>query len=221
MNRKKILASILISPLFLSVATPVFAFATPDFGSCVNPQGQQIVSYNSGIHGVAGRTDTYTGSDAVYQQSGNGLTQCLCTDSGNGIQTNWLKASTLSSSDIAVLKNEGWLYIVTGSPWGLEDVAYLAKNSEYQCSSAPTPTCTETPTPTPTGTLTPTPTSTPGPTETPTPGPGDTSTPTPAPTGSVLGLASTGDVLFLDMLILAGGASLIAGLLVNRLNKKK
>src|SRR4051794_22397826 len=129
MNSKRLIqATVLALPLFLSVVSPAFAVSTPDFGSCVNPQGTKIVSYASGVHGVAGKTDTYTGADAVYKQSGNALTQCLCPDLGNGIQTNWLKTQDMKDSDVDVLKKQGWTYIITGSPWGLDDAPYLAKN---------------------------------------------------------------------------------------------
>lgn len=78
------------------------------------------------------------------------------------------------------------------------------------CSPTPTvtPTPTNTPTPTPTGTLTPTPTTTPGPTATPT------------PTGTVAGvLAQTGNSVFIVMLLLAGIASLISGIVLKRFSK--
>lgn len=179
--RKLFIQLVIAVPLFLSMATPAFAVQTPDFGSCVNPQGTKIVSYDSGSHGVAGRTDYYTGSDAVYRQSDNALTQCLCPDNGNGIQTNWLKASSLKENDVVVLGKEGWVYVITGSPWGLEDSAYLAKNSDYACKAS--------------------------------------AAVTPTPVKSTLGLASTGNILFIDALIISGGLSLITGMVLLRLSR--
>jgi len=132
MFKNKVFIAILTLLLTLSVVKPVYAYNLPDFGSCLNPQGSVIASYDSGTHGIVGQNEV-SGSDSVYQSSSNGVTQCFCPDNGNGIQTNWLKASDLSADDISILKNQGWIYVPTGSNWGLGDTAYLAKNSDFAC----------------------------------------------------------------------------------------
>jgi Tfp pilus assembly protein PilV len=134
MLQKSLLVIATTSILLAGFAKPAFAVSTPDFGSCVNPQ---VVSsqVNTGTHGVAGRTQTYTGKDSIYTLSNGNVLQCLCPDNGSGVQTNWLKASNVSSQDVETLKSQGWEYIPTGSVWGLSDTAYLAKNSDYSCTA--------------------------------------------------------------------------------------
>lgn len=117
----------------LTNVSPVKAAALPDFGSCLNPQGKVIASYDKGMHGIVGKSVEVSGSDKVYQSSDKGVTQCFCPEDGKGIQTNWYDASKLTSKDIEVLKKEGWTYFATGTNWGLKDVPYLAKNSDYTC----------------------------------------------------------------------------------------
>lgn len=73
------------------------------------------------------------------------------------------------------------------------------------CETTPTPTCT------------PTPTTTPGPTATPTPENGNT--PTPTPTKVQGSLAPTGTTGLIYILILAGVASLITGMVLKRFSK--
>ncbi len=133
MNKNTLIISISLFLLTVFSANPAYAASLPEFGSCVNPQGKMIASYNSGTHGIAGQSREVSGSDSVYQSSTNGVTQCFCPTNGEGIQTDWLKASKYSKADIDVLKNQGWTYVATGSSWGLEDVPYLAKNSNYTC----------------------------------------------------------------------------------------
>src|SRR6266498_792673 len=171
---KKSLITILSLPILLTgFATPAFAVSTPDFGSCLNPQvAASQVNYKND-HGVAGRTTTYAGTDKIYSLSNGNVLQCLCPENGEGVQTNWLKTSSMSGADIDVLKSQGWIYIATGSIWGLDDVAYLAKNSDYSCKGT---------------------------------------TPTPATQSNVLALASTGNILAIYGLILAGVVSLLTGL---------
>ncbi len=213
MYKKSIVSILFTLPFLLTAVKPVYAVNVPDFGSCLNPQGSLVRQYSSGVHGVAGRTDRYEGSDSVYQVSSNALTQCLCPDNGQGVQTNWLKTSGLTESDVNALKSQGWLYIVTGSPWGLKDVAYLAKNSDYSCKNVtpsytptPTPSISETPTPTPSAGVTPTETSQPTPTTTPT-------------HQSFVSLASTGNAVFVYGLLLTGAASLIVGMVLKKFSK--
>lgn len=123
--------------LVLSFLGPEKVYASnvsTDFPSCANPQGQVIASYNEGIHGIAGRTETFSGKDSVYLQSNGNALQCFCPVNGQGIQTNWLKASSLTDTDIAVYKSQGYIFIPNGSLWGLSNVPYLAKNIDYSCN---------------------------------------------------------------------------------------
>lgn len=133
---QKILITIATTSVLLAgFAKPALAVSVPDFGSCGNPQVAASQVNTGNAHGVAGRTETYAGTDSVYSLSNGNVMQCLCPDNGSGVQTNWLKSSNVSEEDVKVLKNEGWAYIVTGSAWGLEDVPYLAKNSDYSCKA--------------------------------------------------------------------------------------
>lgn len=135
MLKNTLITAITLPVLLAGLTQPVFAVSTPDFGSCVNPQvsASQVNSGNN--HGVVGRTTTYAGTDSIYKLSNGNVTQCLCPDNGSGVQTNWLKASNVSSSDVETLKGQGWEYVVTGSAWGLDDTPYLAKNSDYSCKA--------------------------------------------------------------------------------------
>ena len=128
---------IILSLVLLSAinASPVHAVEIPNFPSCTNPQGTMIASYDNGVHGVVGGV-SYTGNDKVYKLDNNNVVQCLCTTDGKGIQTNWWKASSLDETQINTLKSEGWTYIPTGSVWGLDQDAYMAKNIDYSCSSS-------------------------------------------------------------------------------------
>lgn len=132
---KKIVAWAFLSGLlfFLVPPTKVLAVVPPTFPSCLNSPGDIKVQYTSGFHGIPGDTASYTGSDIVYSISEATLTQCLCTDTGQGIQTDWWKISSLTGEDVQILKNQGWFYIPDGSLWGLESTPYMAKNSPYAC----------------------------------------------------------------------------------------
>lgn len=136
MSLKNLFSIVLFSALFLLNTTLVRAVATPTFSSCLNPQGSIKVSYPSGTHGVVGNTAEYTGSDTVYILSSDTQTQCFCSENGEGIQTNWWKISSLSESDIQVLKNQGWFFVPNGALWGLDSSSYLAQNSDYACRGA-------------------------------------------------------------------------------------
>lgn len=120
--------------VFAVLFSPKVAFAvtTPDFGSCLNPSGVPKASYDSGIHGIAGTQTEYRGKDSVYTQDGRYL-QCFCSEGGDGIQTNWLKVSSYSQSDIEILKSQGWIYVPDGSAWGLTADPYVAYNLVYSC----------------------------------------------------------------------------------------
>lgn len=179
-------------------ATPAFAVSLTDFPSCVNPQGSVIAHYDHGDHAIIGNPKIQTGSDTVYQVSNNMVVQCFCPENGGtGVQTNWYKTSALSESEISVMKKEGWNYY-NGEGWGLGNTGYLAKNVEYACKG--TPSCT----PTPTVTITPSPTVV-----------------TTTPTKPVLGLATTGNIVFIYSLITVGTFTLISGLLLRFLSRNK
>jgi hypothetical protein len=120
----------------------VLAVNTPDFPNCIAPQGAVIANHPDGTHGIVGSTDTFTGSDAVYQFSSQTLTQCFCSDNGTGIQTNWWNGSSLTQEQINTLKSQGWFYVPNGNVWGLSDDPYMAQNSSYNCKSGPTNTTT-------------------------------------------------------------------------------
>ena len=125
--------------IFLSALVGKADAATiPSFPACANPQGTIRVNYDNGTHGVAGDSNSYSGKDTVYTLSENTLTQCLCPASGSGVQTNWWKASSLNENEINVLISEGWVLIPNGSAWGLDNAPYLAKNSNYSCTSTNT-----------------------------------------------------------------------------------
>lgn len=109
------------------------ATQAPAFPSCVNPQGTLIANYPQGIHGIVGTSQQYQGSDKVYKINENQVLQCFCAVDGNGIQTNWLKATQFSENDIASFTAAGWIYIPSGSSWGLDEDPYLAKNSSFSC----------------------------------------------------------------------------------------
>lgn len=202
----------------MSVALPAYADPVPNFGTCVNPQWNQTQVNYGDNHGVI-NVGTFAGTDTIYSSNGNVL-QCLCTG-GQGYQTNWLKAAGYSSSQIDYLQAQGWIYVPSGSAWGLSDTAYLAQNSTYSCvTCTPTPTPENSPTPTPTTTVTPTVTPTAGPTATPTPGP--TATPTPGTqvgAASANNLAFTGNWLVIAAVFLAGVASLSLGVILRKFSK--
>lgn len=111
----------------------VFAVTSPDFPACTNPQGSIRSSYNDGVHGVVGNSAEFKGKDSVYNVNDSQVLQCLCTDDELGIQTNWWKISSLNDSEIQALKNLGWYYVPNGALWGLDNAAYMAKNSDYAC----------------------------------------------------------------------------------------
>lgn len=123
--------------IYLSIGcalVPARAVSIPTFPICSNPQGELIVRYDSGVHGIVGSSLTYTGSDAVYRLTDVTLLQCFCDESGNGIQTNWWKTSSLTTDEQKTLTRQGWEYIPDGSAWGLSSGAYFAKNSTYLCN---------------------------------------------------------------------------------------
>lgn len=135
---QSVFAVLLVVVSALSVAKSANAATTPNFPSCIAPTGSLKVNYDSGVHGIPGDSNTYTGKDSVYTISENALTQCFCPTNGAGIQTNWVKAGVYSENDVKVLTAQGWIYVPTGKVWGLEDTPYLAKNESYSCRGSET-----------------------------------------------------------------------------------
>ncbi len=137
MLRKNLLIKVLLITILLSAFIgEAYAVTAPTFPVCANPQGQVKASYDSGAHGVAGNTSAFTGKDTVYTLTDETLTQCLCTTDGEGIQTNWWKVSNLTQDEKNILISQGWISIPDGSAWGLDQGPYLAKNSNYACASS-------------------------------------------------------------------------------------
>ena len=135
------LNSLLLATSFLlgtAVFNPVVASTTPSYPSCIAPTGTVKASYPGGNHGIVGDTSLHTGSDTVYTLSGESLMQCFCGEDGKGIQTNWYRIPETSEQEISVLESQGWIYIPSGAAWGLDDVPYMAKNSDYSCKSTTT-----------------------------------------------------------------------------------
>lgn len=124
---------ILFYIVFVAMTYKVHAVTMPTFPTCLNPQGSLAVKYTEGTHGVPGDETSYTGYDAVYTLTEDTVMQCMCPESGNGIQTNWWRTPHLDQEEIDSLVQQGWINIPNGSAWGLEDDPYLAKNSSYSC----------------------------------------------------------------------------------------
>lgn len=125
---------VLLALIFALISsTRVYAIDVPNFPSCASPSGHVIASYDSGVHGIVGSDKTYVGSDRVYQVGDYGYTQCFCSVSGEGIQTDWWKDGSLSEDQVKILKSLGWFYIPDGSLWGLTQDPYMARNTTYSC----------------------------------------------------------------------------------------
>lgn len=133
MNRTAYILVILY--IFFAVnASSVRAVEAPSFPQCANPGGTVIAQYDSGVHGVPGDATTYTGKDSVFKLNDAQVVQCLCPDSGSGVQTLWWKNPGLSAEDEAKVISQGWIRIPNGSLWGLDKAEYFAKNSNFNCS---------------------------------------------------------------------------------------
>lgn len=214
MSRRNLFLQVLsIAVLLSAFVKPAFAVTTPTFPLCVNPQGEVKVAYTDGVHGVPGDGTTYTGQDTVYTLDDATLTQCLCTANGSGIQTNWWRVSSLTRNERSVLINQGWIYVPDGSAWGLQAAPYLAQNSSFSCSvpSSPSnqgnmgggdgrsdglsscPSCTQAP---------------------------SVGSVLGASTQAVLGLASTGNIVFIYSVI-ALGLAFLGGGMVTAFKKKQ
>lgn len=133
MKGAKFLAPALLLLGMLFAPRSVFAIDTPDFPACANPQGTKIVDVGFGTHGIVGDQNTYTGADKVWLQDNGNLMQCFCSVTANGIQTNWWRVSSLTESELSILKADGWIYVPSGAPWGLSDSEYMAKNNGFSC----------------------------------------------------------------------------------------
>ncbi len=176
--------------------TPSTSFAAeiPNLTTCVAPVGTLKTNHTSGIHGIPGDSNTYSGSDSVYTVSENYSAQCFCPENGQGIQTDWVKADGFSQEEIKIYTNQGWIYIPNGSAWGLSDAPYLAKNSSYSCKSSGGG----------------------GSSSSSSSSVGGASSTNNSTGGSVLGLATTGNSLFVLSVFAAGIASTLTGLALRK-----
>ncbi|GAB4027731.1 MAG: hypothetical protein Fur0011_6460 [Candidatus Microgenomates bacterium] len=137
---RKIIASLVITLSLIAYSyIKAYAVDTPNFPSCLSPQGTIRVFYPDGTHGIVGSSQEYVGSDTVYDLDESTLLQCFCSVDGTGIQTNWWNASSLSEEQVEVLKKEGWFYVPDGSLWGLVADPFVAKNVSYSCRNTPAP----------------------------------------------------------------------------------
>src|SRR4051812_18179039 len=93
------------------LANKTFAFDVTSLPTCLAPVGDVLAQFDSGVHGIVGDTSVHTGSDTVYQTGDGTYLQCYCDENGNGIQTNWIMASTLSEEDQAYLRSQGWIEV--------------------------------------------------------------------------------------------------------------
>ncbi len=195
----KKLSLLLLSTTFLLSSTSfAHAIEIPSFPSCVSPAGTLRVEYSNGTHGIVGSSATYVGSDKVYQLTPTTLAQCFCGSDGVGIQTNWWNASSLSENQIEILKSEGWHYVPAGNLWGLDATPYVAQNLSYSClpTSSSNPQSSSSPTNSSSG--------------------GDGQGGGSQQSGSVLGLAATGDSLLLAMLAILSFILIFVGLKLSR-----
>ena len=184
----------LITLILLSMfsAPRALAQTVPSFPTCANPQGTVTASYSEGDHGIPGNTETNTGSDTVYTLGEETTMQCFCADNGDGTQTNWWHAASLTEEEIQVLKNAGWVVVPNGALWGLAEGEWLTFNSPYACPKSD------------------------GSGES-----GNTSGTVLAAstdTGNVLGLASTGNIVIIYALAGFGALSILIGFLLRRLS---
>jgi hypothetical protein len=114
------------------------------FGTCPNPGGNTVASYNDGWHAIVGSSTQQWGTDVVYSLGNNNYTQCFCPlklsgftpDYNTGIQSNWYKVDSLiSDSTKQWFTNNGWTYISNGADYGLTSGAYYVKNYQFNCQT--------------------------------------------------------------------------------------
>ncbi len=122
----------------LGFSTPAFADSAPSFPSCSRPVGNAIATNNDGQHGIVGQEGLQSGSDYVYSVDESRVMQCFC-GGNSGTQTNFWEIPQMSFDQIQSYEAQGWVYIPTGSAWGLSDSAYLAQNVSYTCGSSSNP----------------------------------------------------------------------------------
>ena len=182
-----LLISVVLTPSALAVNVP-------NFPICSNPQGTLKVNYESGVHGIPGDPNAYSGSDTVYTIDSDRTQQCFCSVAGNGIQTNWWKVNSINQEEIDSLVKLGWNFIPSGSVWGLDASAYMAFNSTYSCAGTNS-TTTSIGSDSNQGTVLAAATST---------------------EGSVLGLAATGNLLTIAFHTALGVISLLFGIILKR-----
>lgn len=138
---KKINSLLILALLFGVIRFSANAYAQTsevNFPLCPNVSAPLKVHYDSGTHWIIGRDTLLWGSDSVYRLAGGNFTQCFCPTqpSQDGIQTNWLEAKSLTSDQIDQYKKAGWIYVESGKDFDLAPSAYLAKNSNFQCSQS-------------------------------------------------------------------------------------
>ncbi len=130
---KHLFVILILLTALLVTAKPVAAVAVDSsFTSCLAPSGNVVVDYPDGTHGIVGGTSK-DGHDTVYSLGNGNVMQCLCATDGTGMQTNWMSVGEMSQDQIKIYENQGWIFVPSGSAWGLSEGSYLAKNISYSC----------------------------------------------------------------------------------------
>lgn len=143
---KSLFSTLGIFAVSVVICGNVIAMEPPSFPSCLVPAGEMKVHYDNGVHGIAGDFGSYTGKDTVYTVADDMELQCFCPPEGQGIQTNWWKIGDMKYKEIEKYKAKGFIFIPTGSVYGLKNEAYLAKNVPFSCMGQPAaPTVPEAP----------------------------------------------------------------------------
>lgn len=101
--------------------------------TCITPTGEKIATYADGIHGVVGDFRTFTGKDEVFALGNDDALQCFCATDGSGVDTIWW--SSFPHDKVDELTASGWIFVPNGALWGLAAKPYLAKNTNYTCST--------------------------------------------------------------------------------------
>lgn len=129
-------SAILFFALFL--VQPVHAQAQQPASSpqvtCITQTGEKIATYAEGIHGIVGDFRTFTGRDEVFALGNEDALQCFCATDGSGVETIWW--SSFPEDSVDELTASGWIFVPNGFLWGLAAKPYLAKNTNYTCSSS-------------------------------------------------------------------------------------
>ena len=106
---------------------------SPPQATCITPTGERIVTYLDGIHGIAGDLATFTGKDEVFALGNDDALQCFCATDGSGVDTIWW--SSFPQDKVNEFTASGWTFVQSGALWGLSAKPYLAKNTNYICST--------------------------------------------------------------------------------------